>query len=262
MSEKTQLSTEYTEKKRDRKKIIAIILALAIIVASAAVGLGYTFSRYANQLDPDYHYIDATDFYFSAEYLVPSDSGSVPTYTIYNYPGNKTVTFNVYNYTDDLSINSEKITFATQTNKGSITAGGDLAGGSKKSKAITLTANGTGVYTVTVTSSSPYQQSLTANFEFVEATAPTINTTFVNYDDYVTLNVALAPHANATASVNVTWDTSLLVLDTTNDLFTTSVTNPATVNMNTGGSYQIIFYKKTPGNVVASSAVSATLING
>ncbi len=266
MSEKTQLSTEYTSKKRDRKKLIAVIVIIAIIITSAAVGLGYTLSRYANSLDDDYHYIDASDFYFSADYLTPyTTDDKIPTYTVYNYPTNKTVAINVYNYTDDLSITRENVNFSTSTSKGQITSGGTInGGGSKNSKALTLTANGLGEYLVTVSSTSPYVQTLKAKFNFVESAAPTINTTFKNYDDYVTLNVAIAPHVQSTSSVKVTWDTNSLVLDTTNELFSSSTISngSTTVNMNTGGSYQIIFYKKTSGATIASTAVSASLING
>ena len=265
MSKKTQLSTENTPKKHNRKKVIAIVLALVIIVTSATIGLGYTLSRYVGSSDKDYHYIDAADFYFSADYLTTYTTDSnIPTYNIYNYPKNKTVTINVYNYTDELSITKENVTFSTNTSKGTISSGGTISGGSKNYKAITLTANGTGEYLVTVSSTAPYNQTLKAKFNFVEAAAPTLNTSFNNYDDYVTLNVAVAPNAQTSCNVKVTWDANSLVLDTTNDLFASSTisSGTATVSMNTGGSYQIIFYKKTSGATIASTAVSASIVNG
>ncbi len=270
MSDKTQLSTEYTSEKRDRKKIIAIILAIVIVLASAAVGLGYTFSRYANTLGDDYHYIDAADFYFSAEYLTTyTTDGNIPTYTVYNYPANNSISFNVCNYADDLSITKEDIKFtANSDNGGDVKGAGTIdGGGAKNSKPVTLTVNDVGIYTVTVSSTSPYEQTLKAKFNFVAAAAPVVTTKFTNYDDYVTLDVAVAPHAQATCSVEVNWDTNNLVLDTNDALFSgknisKSNNNAAvTVNMNTGGSYSIIFYKKTPGATIPESAVSAVSVN-
>ena len=263
MSENTQLSTKKTTpKKQKSKKAIAVIAAIVIIVVSATVGLGYTISRYVSSSDKDYHYIDAADFYFSADYLTPyTTDDKIPTYTIYNYPQNKTVTFNVYNYADDLSINKENIKFSVATSKGSLSStSGTVNGGSKNSKAITLTANGTGKYLVTVTSSSPYKQTLKAYFEFATTTAPTITKTVTNYEDYVTLNVAVSPNAQTSCSVKITWDTSKLVLDTNNDLFANSTisSGTTTVSMNTGGSYQIILYKKGT-DPIADSAVTATI---
>ena len=267
MSKNTQLPTENNHKKFNRKTIIAFIVVVAIVLTSAAIGLGYTISRYVNSLEDDYHYIDAADFYFSADYLTAyTTDDKIPTYTIYNYPKNKTLTFNVYNYTDGLSINKENITFTANTSKGSITSGTQtISGGSQKSVAITLTAASSGEkHLVTVSSATPYIQTLKAYFVFDEGTAPTLSTSFTNYDDYVALNVAVSPHARDNCSVKVTWDTTNLVLDTSNELFANSTisSGTTTVSMKTGGSYQILFYKKTHGTTIASTAVSASIING
>lgn len=260
MSNKTQLSKENTTKERkNKKKLLALLLALAIVVVSATVGLGYTFSRYADTLNDDYHYIEAKDFFFTADYL----SESTPVYTIYDFEGTRTVTFNVYNYADDLSITADDIEFSATTSGGTITSGTQtLARGTKSSKAITLTVTTAGEYTVQVSSTSPYTKTISAKFKFVDYSAPRIDYTITNQNDYVVLNVGIGAHRDATCNVVFAWDSSKFILDTTNDLFTTVATasgykSSVVSGMATGGSYQVILYKKTLGSAAPTKASTA-----
>ena len=259
MSTKTQLSTEYNQKKNSKKKILVIILAIILLITSATLGLGYTIAKYANSLEDDYHYIDAKDFFFTSDYL---KADFVPTYTIYNFKSNHSVTFNVYNYADNLSITPDTITFTASTTGGSITSGAQtLAGGSQRTKQITLTATSAGTYTVTVAASSPYSKTLSANFKFVEYEAPNVEYGIVDHDDYVELNIGVGSHKDDTCSVTLAWDSVKFILDTNNTAFSSVSANTnyktAIGSLKTGASYQVILYKKTLNSPVPTKASSA-----
>ncbi len=266
MSDKTQLSTEYkSQGHKPNKKILAVILAVSIVVVSAAVGLGYTIARYAESLDDDYHYVDAKDFFFSADYLKPF--GQIGSYTIYNVSGSsRDIPINVYNYCDELSITDEDITFsASVKNGGTITTGDQtISGGEKNSKEIILTVKDPGTYTVTVASSKPYVQTLSATFTVVEYKAPEIEYNIVDSSDYVTLNIAIGPNQIKTCNVDFAWDSASYILDTTNELFSdvtviaeTGYSRVTGIEMNAGGSYQVILYKKNLNSAPPSKAGSA-----
>lgn len=274
MSNSTQLPSEYknTNAKSRKKKILAVVLAITIVVVSATVGLVYTFSKYSLTLDPDYHNIVAEDFYFSSDYLVPVGE-TVPTYTIYNRSVNNSITINVMNFLDQYTYTKYDISFSMNVNTAGATltaANGDTTlsysqGDPLDEIALTLTASAAGTYAVTVTSTSPYQKSLTANFRFYDYPGPVIEYSIVDSPEYVTINAYVPVHQNDTTTATLAWNNSL-ISDSTNAMLQNVTTHSSyksvILNLNTGSSYQFILYKPKANwdqNVVTkASSASAT----
>ena len=158
------------------------IVALAAALIAAAIPIGVTVARYADEKSNREGYISSDPFYFTVD-LLRDDTATDASWELYG-GDTKEIPFTVQNYMDALRVNSTETAFTvtmsytgfSESAKPTLTYGDgsalaengvkELDGGEKQEYLLTMPHGYTNnaELTVTVTSSAPYEKEMTLRF--------------------------------------------------------------------------------------------------
>lgn len=135
-------------------------LAILIILIAIFSLSGITLARYVME-KREQGIVEADDFYFTSDLLkAPSANAKY-----YIDPKDTTFQITLMNFSDAFRITEKDINYTVEVENGTANpTSGMLTGKSAQSAAIMITPDNSGDVTVTVTSTSPYEKSLSAVF--------------------------------------------------------------------------------------------------
>lgn len=222
--------------------------------------------------------IESSEFYFESE---NDDIETGKNYTIdLEQDSTKQVNFSVKNYIDNMQYTKDNIKYKIETTSDSdkittkiqdssnneitsdttLTLVGNTI--SKNDYTLTISPNGTLNngdeinITIKISSESPYVKELSSNIKVKVVKNEEYNTTFINKDDYVVLEINTNHIEN---NIKIQYDNSKLVLDKSSALVnnieetSSDSVNEFTIlssNINDNSNYKIIFIKKEKSSTI------------
>lgn len=223
---------------------VSIVLLLAVILTFGV----FLSAKYISARKND-TVATARPFYFESNYLAETNT----TYTLKE--GVDTISFELYNYADDLRYSEVDIA-------GTVTLSGPkeetkeitLGKGSKDTETVSFSGLAAGSYTVTAVA-SPYYKKLEATFVVRDV------------DDSITYSVndnAGSPflkvevtNGHYDGKINITWPSGVRP-DNTDELLTSATGTSCQVDMKAYSSYTFLFFKDDPSAVYDSTNISVT----
>lgn len=248
-------------KELDRKKKIAIALALTVGISAAAGGAAVTLAKYRKEHAGD-KALSAMSFYFESNLL----NGGTTTYNIYS----DTISFDLMNYPDMERVSEVDIKYTvtiSSSDGGSLGTGTNTQGtlscktnasdtAYKQSKS-TVTYSGLTQgkhYTVTAKATAPYTKTISASFYIVPGNY-NITSSVEDKGDYVLLTFSTIDY---TGNVKITWQNGY-VPDNSEPIMTSAIGTSHNTSVTSNTTYTIKFYK-TQNATYNASAFSVTKI--
>ena len=185
-----------SREKTRHKKWNALLPYLLAGTALAVLLVGFIAARYILKWDGS-QIAASGDFYFTSDMLEETKAE-------YNIdPGADRFEIHLYNYADAERISSKEITYTVTADNGTVgSAGGNLAGGSESTAAITITPNsGAADITVTATATKPYKKTIQAVFHRSEGSYYTVEDKTGNRAAVLTMTCT---HLNDTKEITIT----------------------------------------------------------
>ena len=225
----------------DRRKIAVVLLAAAVIVAVG--GISSYMAKYAHKETGEKN-AASEEFYFTSD-LLTSDGTKT-----YELPvGTTSIEFELRNYADGLRSTSAsdiayECTVAKEdgTSAGTITNGsGSIAAGKQQATKVTVNDLSGGTYTVIATSTSPYNQELSAKFTIAKADDKlSTSVTDKSGSDYATLIVSTKEYEG---DIVVRWPGEVVPDQTQTDFANGTTGNSITKHVDKYSSYTFRFFK-------------------
>ncbi len=229
----------------EKKKTVSVVVLILFVLMISLV-MGYTLAKYVKQQGQQSE-LTSDVFYFSSDYLKADEA---PEYKI----SGDSITFELYNYVDDLRINEADITYAVTVGAESagITlseTGGTLVGNARNKQSITLSyAFGEGELrkeiTVTAEGSASYVKTLSAKFTLINS-ASSYEIVDAEGQYFAELYIYTGDSAQ---DVTIQWDKAQLVIDENNDYVAGNLLEEKNAvlieNIAADTTIKILFFKK------------------
>lgn len=220
----------------DVKKNIPVSLAVILFAAVALLFTGIVTARYIMQ-EQNSGILAAQDFYFTSNFLKAD-----PDAAYYIDPQSGGFKVELYNYEDSKRITPENITYnVTVTNGTSDQASGTFSANAAEKATLTITpVSGAKKVTVTVTSTAPYQKTLTAVFHLTAGN--TYSVTDATGNTAAALDMIYTGGESNSISLTLP---SGIIPDATDDRITQkdSVANTYTYTFPKAGVYSLVLLK-------------------
>lgn len=228
---------------------LCFVLALTLALSSA----GATLARYVAE-DSSQGMAIAAPFYFSSDKL----SDAAPVYAISEPQGSEQaeISFDLYNYVDDLRRTGVNISYTITVYRGVGTAGtelrdkgssGTLSGSGRSEQAVSILLDRsdfggeTGV-TVVARASAPYEKTISASFQFTPQGGESLTGSLAAQDNALVLTIS----GGSGSTVTVTWPVGLTP-DASDSIFAGASGNSVSFTADAGVRYALNFLRSDPG---------------